>query len=101
MGKCLLFSPRNVFGFSGEILQYDTQGKYLKEIELEKPLAFDIVFINWDTVAVTSSGCAFKVYIIDVATLQVKGVIDVRNRNWIHGATTKMNPLSVAWMTTQ
>ncbi|XP_071144800.1 E3 ubiquitin-protein ligase TRIM39-like [Mytilus edulis] len=87
LGKGLLFSTTN--RYRGKILQYDTQGKHLKEIELKQSYAFDIVLIDLDTIAVTGGGCDFKVYIVDVATLQVKLVIDVGKQNWIYGATYK------------
>ncbi|XP_063410741.1 uncharacterized protein LOC134693765 [Mytilus trossulus] len=89
VGKCLLFSTCDIFKSSGNILQYDSEGKYLKEIKLTKSFAFDIVFIDFDTVAVTGGGCDFKVNIIDVATLQVKREINVGHPNWICGATYK------------
>ncbi|VDI11717.1 Hypothetical predicted protein [Mytilus galloprovincialis] len=88
VGNYVILS-HNKRGLKGHILQYDTKGKHLKEIEIESSNAFDILFIDSETVAVTGGNVAFNVYIVDVATLQVKRVINVGNQNWVYGATYK------------
>ncbi|VDI63956.1 Hypothetical predicted protein [Mytilus galloprovincialis] len=89
VGKYVMFSNTKSSMANGCLLQYDINGNYLKEIELTQSLAFDIVFIDFDTVAVTGGSSLFNVYIVDVATLQVKRVIHVGEENCIYGATYK------------
>ncbi|VDI69710.1 Hypothetical predicted protein [Mytilus galloprovincialis] len=93
LGKYVLFAGCQKSPNKSLLLQYDTQGKYLKDIELEHSNAFDIVFIDSETVAVTGGGCDFKVHIIDAATLQVKRIIDLGPNNWMYGATHVNNSI--------
>ncbi|XP_063408871.1 uncharacterized protein LOC134692346 [Mytilus trossulus] len=87
VGKCLLFSTYDGFRPIGNILQYDSGGKYLNEIKLKNSRAFDIVFIDLNTVAVTGGETDFNVYIVDVTTLNMKRIISVGRNNWLYGAT--------------
>ncbi|CAG2218839.1 unnamed protein product [Mytilus edulis] len=60
VGKYVMFSNLKSLSFIGCLLQYDRKGKYLKEIELKNSNAFNILFIDSETVAVTSGGYGFK-----------------------------------------
>ncbi|XP_071146781.1 uncharacterized protein [Mytilus edulis] len=81
LGRYLLFSTM------GNVLQYNSKGKYLKKVELTNSHAFDIVLIDLNTIAVTGGSSSFKIYILDVGTLELKRDIDVGEGNWLFGAT--------------
>ncbi|CAC5400965.1 unnamed protein product [Mytilus coruscus] len=86
VGKYVMFSSVKSRLSSGCLLQYDSKGKYLKEIELKNSHAFNILFIDSETVAATSGGYDFKVHIVDAATLHVRRVIDLGKNTWLYGA---------------
>ncbi|XP_071144801.1 uncharacterized protein [Mytilus edulis] len=98
VGKYVMFSNLKSRLSTGCLLQYDGKGKYLKEIELKNSHAFNTLFIDSETVAVTGGGYDFKIHIVDVATLQVKKVINVGNQNWIYGATYNKNESIISCM---